>query len=96
MIILKKEWIAPSLAPSVSRLEPARHQNGIVLQVGETVIMLDYTESKNWHVAEISQVLHDRFTANGFITIKAPLDGYHQAPKKMRADALKGIAFLRT
>jgi hypothetical protein len=66
-----------------------------VLRVGEMVIMLDYPKSKDWYVAEISQVLHDRFTVNGFITIGAPLDGYRQAWKKMRLDALKGIVFLR-
>jgi hypothetical protein len=88
------EWIAPSLIPLISRLEPARHQKRIALRVGEMVIMLDYPESKDWYVAEISQVLHDRFTVNGFITIGAPLAGYRRASKKMRVDALKGIAFL--
>ena len=34
--------------------------------------MLDYPESKDWYVAEVSQVLHDRFTLNDFITIDAP------------------------
>jgi hypothetical protein len=97
MIILKKEWIAPSLIPLISRLAaPAKHQKGIALQVGEMVIMLDFPESKDRYVAEISQVLNDRFTVNEFITIDAPLDGYRQASRKMRVDALKGIAFLRT
>jgi hypothetical protein len=68
----------------------------LTLRVGEMVIMLDYPESKDWYVAEVSQVLHDRFTMNGFITIGAPLAGYRQTSLKMRADALKGIAFLRT
>jgi hypothetical protein len=96
MIILKKDWIAPSLVPAVSRLEPARHQKEIALQVGEMVVMLDYPESKDWYVVKISQVLHDRFAVNGFITIETPLDSYRQASKKMRMDARKGIAFLRT
>jgi hypothetical protein len=60
MSILEKEWIAPSLIPLNSRLEPTRHQKGLALRVGEMVIMLDYPESKDWYVAEISQVLHDR------------------------------------
>jgi hypothetical protein len=95
MIILKKEWIAPSLVPLVSRLEPARHQKGIALQVGEMVTtMLDYPESKDWYAAEISQVLSDRFTVNGFITTGTPLEGYTQASRKTRMDALKGISFL--
>ena len=68
MIILKKEWIAPSIIPLNSRLEPTRHQKGMELRVGEMVIMLDYPESRDWYVAEISQVLHDRFTVNGYIT----------------------------
>ena len=67
MIILKKEWIAPSLIPLNPRLEPARHQQGLALRVGEMVIMLDYPESKDWYVAEVSQVLHDRFTVNGLL-----------------------------
>jgi hypothetical protein len=96
MIILKKERIAPSLIPLVSRSEPARHQKGIALRIGEMVIMLDYPESKDCYVAEISQVLHDCLTVNGFITIGAPLDGYRQESKKMRVNALKGITFLRT
>jgi hypothetical protein len=58
------------------------------------VIMLDYPESKDWYVAEISQVLHDRFTMNGFITIGVRLDGYRQASKKMRVEAPKGSSFL--
>jgi hypothetical protein len=41
-------------------------------------------------------VLHDRFTMNGFITLEATLDGYRQASKKLRLEALKGVAFLRT
>ncbi len=96
MIILKKEWIDPSLIPLNSRLESTSHQKEIALRVGEMVIMLDYPESKDWYVAEISQVLNDRFTVNGFITLGAPLNEYRQASKKMRMDALKGIAFLRT
>ena len=94
MIILKKEWTAPSLLPVKSRLEPARDQQGLELRVGEMVIMLDYPESKDWYVAEVSQVLHDRFTVNGFITIGAPLVGYRQASKKTRVDALKLTAFI--
>jgi hypothetical protein len=38
MIILKKEWIAPSPIPLISRSAPAKHQKGIALQVGEMVI----------------------------------------------------------
>ena len=56
MIILKKEWIAPSIIPLNSRLEPTRHQKGMELRVGEMLIMLDYPESRDWYVAEISQV----------------------------------------
>ena len=67
MIILKNEWTAPSLLPVNSRLEPARHQQGLELRVSEMVIMLDYPESKDWYVAEVSHVLHDRFTVNGLI-----------------------------
>ena len=70
MILLKKEWIAPSLIPLNSRLEPVRHQKGMALWVDEMVIMLDYPESKDWYVAEISQMLHDRFKVNGFITVR--------------------------
>ncbi len=60
------------------------------------VIMLDYPESRDWYVAEISQVLHDRFTVNGFITREATLVGYRQASKKLRLEALKEVVFLRT
>ena len=67
MIILKKDWIAPSLLPLNSRLEPMKHQEGMELRIGEMVIMLDYPESKDWYVAEISQVLHDRFTVVGIL-----------------------------
>jgi hypothetical protein len=76
MIILKKEWIDPSLIPLVSRLELKKHQRGIALQVGEMVVMLDYPECKDWYVVEISQVLSDRFTVNGFITTGNPQAGY--------------------
>jgi hypothetical protein len=60
------------------------------------VIMLDYPESRYWYAAEISQLLHDRFTVNGFITREATLVGYRQASKKLRLEALKGVAFHRT
>ncbi len=60
------------------------------------VIMLDYPEFKDWYVAEISQVLNDQFTVNGFITTGFPLTDYRQASKKMRVDALKGVSFIRT
>jgi hypothetical protein len=45
--------------------------------------MLDYPESKDWYVAEVSQVLNDRFTVNGFITTGIPLEGFRQASKKV-------------
>ena len=57
MIILKKEWIAPSIIPLNSRLKPTRHQKGMELRVGEMLIMLDYPESRDWYVAEISQCM---------------------------------------
>ena len=43
-----------------------------------------------------NQVLHDRFTVNGYITKAIPLQGYKQATRKERIKALKGVAFLRT
>ena len=58
--------------------------------------MLDYPESKDWYVAEVSQLLHDRFVVNGFITREATMTGYRQASKKQRLEALKKVAFLRT
>jgi hypothetical protein len=41
-------------------------------------------------------VLHDLFVVNGFITLEATMDGYRQASKKLRLEALKKVAFLRT
>ena len=73
-----------------------KHQEGMELRIGEMVIMLDYPESKDWYVAEISQVLHDRFTVNGYITRDATLGGYRQASRKLRLEALKGVVFHRT
>ncbi len=60
------------------------------------VILKDYPDAKDWYVAEISQVLIDRFTANGFITLGIPLAGYTRATRGERVRALKGITFLRT
>ncbi len=57
------------------------------------VILMDYPDAKDWYVAEISQVLHDRFTVNGYITKAIPLQGYKQASRKDRIKALKGVAF---
>jgi hypothetical protein len=65
MIILKKEWLSPSLVPSENRLILRKHQEGMELQVGELVIMMDYPDAKDWYVAEVAQVLGDRFTVNG-------------------------------
>ena len=88
--------MAPSLIPLDSRLEPSKHQKGMELRVGEMVIMLDYPESRDWYVAEISQVLHDRFTVNGFITRETTLDGYGKASKKLRLEAIKRVTFHKT
>ena len=68
MIILKKEWIAPSFDPLQVSLAPSRHQLESPLHAGEMVILMDYPDAKDWYVAEISQVLPDRFTVNGYIT----------------------------
>ncbi len=64
MIILKKEWLSPSLAPSENRLIPRKHQ--------EMVIMMDYPDAKDWYVAEVAQILGDRFTVNA-----SPPPGHH-------------------
>ncbi len=97
MIILKKEWLPPSLSPFKNRLTPKKHQEGMELQVGEMVIMMDYTDATDWYVAEGAQVLSDRFTVNGFFTITgAPLAGYKTASRKDRVRALHGVSFHRT
>ncbi len=96
MIILKKEWLSPSLAPSENRLAPKKHQECMELQVDEMVIMMDYTDAKDWYVAEVAQVLSDRFTVNGFTTTGAPLAGYRTASRKDRVRVLHGISFHRT
>jgi hypothetical protein len=96
MIILKKEWLSPSLAPAETRFTPQRHQEGMELQVGKRVIMMDYTDANDWYVAEVAQVLSDRFTVNGFITTGVTLAGYKAASRKDRVRALHGIAFHRT
>jgi hypothetical protein len=66
------------------------------LQVGEIVIMMDYTDAKDWYVAEVAQVLSDRFTVNGFTTTGAPLAGYRITSRKDIMRALHGISFHRT
>jgi hypothetical protein len=96
MIILKKEWHAPTQESGDRKLAPARHQVGVKPRIGEMVILRDYPDAKDWYVAEICQVLSDRFTVNGFITTGLPLVGYARATKGERVKALKGIAFLRT
>jgi hypothetical protein len=96
MIILKKEWLSPSLAPAETMLTTKKHQEGMELHVGEMVTMMDYTDAKNSYVAEVTQVLGDRFTVNGFTTTGAPLAGYKAASRKDRVRALKGVTFHRT
>jgi hypothetical protein len=97
MIILMKEWHAPSQDPADLKADPAaRHQVGTKPRIGEMVISKDYPDAKYWYVAEISQVLSDRFTMNGFITMGIPLAGYARATRGERVRALKGITFLRT
>ncbi len=73
-----------------------RYQQGMKPRIGEMVILKDYPDAKDWYVAEISQVLSDRFTVNGFITTGIPLAGYARATRGERVKALKGITFLRT
>jgi hypothetical protein len=98
IIILKKEWLPPSLAPVETRLTPKKHQEGMELHVhvGEMVIMMDYTDAKDWYVAEVAHVLGDRFTVNGFTSTGVPLAGYKAASRKDRARALHGITYHRT
>ncbi len=50
---------------------------------------MDYPDAKDWYVAEVSQVLPDRFTVNGYITKATPLKGYKQASRKDRIKALR-------
>jgi hypothetical protein len=66
------------------------------LRIGEMVILRDYPDAKDWYVAEISQVLSDRFTVNGYITVGLPLAGYARASKGARVKSMEGISFLRT
>jgi hypothetical protein len=82
--------------PGELKLAPTRHQVGMKPRIGEMVILKDYPDAKDWYVAEISQVLSDRFTVNGFITLGIPLAGYARAAREERVRALKGITFLRT
>ncbi len=96
MIILKKEWHAPPLEPDEQELAPAKHEVGMKPRIGEMVILRDYPDAKDWYVAEISQVLSDRFTVNGYITLGLPLAGYARVSKGERVKSLKGISFLRT
>ena len=96
MIILKKEWHAPTLEPGAQELAPVKHQAGMELRVGEMVILRDYPDAKDWYVAEISQVLSDRFTVNGYITVGLPLAGYARASKGARVKSMEGVSFLRT
>ncbi len=96
MIILKKEWHAPTQDPEELKLAPAKHQVGMKPRIGELVILRDYPDAKDWYVAEICQVLSDRFTVNGFITTGIPLAGYARATRGEGVRALKGITFLRT
>jgi hypothetical protein len=97
MIILKKEWHAPSQDPAELKLAPTRNQVCMTPRIGEMVILKDYPDAKDWYVAEISQVLSNRFTVNGFITMGIHLGGYARAKTRgERVGALKGITFLRT
>jgi hypothetical protein len=59
MIILKKEWLSPSLAPSENRLTPKKHQEGMELQVGEMVIMMDYPDGTSQREGELLVELKD-------------------------------------
>ncbi len=81
MIILKKEWHAPTQEPDEQKLAPAKHQAGMKPRVGEMVILRDYPDAKDWYVAEVCQVLSDRFTVNGYIARGLPLAGYMRATK---------------
>ncbi len=76
MIILKKEWKVPSSDPLQVILEPTKHQPEMMLRLGEMVILMDYPDAKDWYVAEVCQVLHDRFMVNGCIITGIPLQGY--------------------
>jgi hypothetical protein len=55
MIILKKEWQAPSFDPMQASLAPTKHLPGLELRVGEMTILMDYPDAKDWYVAEVCQ-----------------------------------------
>jgi hypothetical protein len=48
MIILKREWHAPSQDPAERKLAPTRHQVGMKPRIGEMVILKDYPDAKDW------------------------------------------------
>jgi hypothetical protein len=50
MIILKKEWQAPSFDRMQVSLAPTKHIPVMELRVGEKVILMDYPDAKDWYV----------------------------------------------
>jgi hypothetical protein len=47
MIILKKEWRAPSQDPAEVKSDPVRHQVGMKPRIGEMVLLKGYPDAKD-------------------------------------------------
>ncbi len=71
MLILKKERRDFSVAEI--EVPSLKHVAGRLPVKGEMVIMKDFPESNDCYIAEIAQVLNDRFVVNEYITEVAPL-----------------------
>jgi hypothetical protein len=75
--------VAETEAPSL------KHVAGRLPVKGEMVIVImkDFPDSNDWYIAEIAQVLNDRFVVNGYIIEGAPLVNYKRKSWKRRVKA---------
>jgi hypothetical protein len=94
MLILKKEM--KDFSVKENEVLSLKHVEGRLPVKGGMEIIKDFPESNDWHIAEIAQVLNDRFVVNGYITEGIPLANYKSKSWKARKANLETLMFHRT
>ncbi len=94
MLILKKDMKDYSIKEVEA--SPLKHVADGLPTKGEMVIIKEFPESNDWHVAEIAKVLRDRFNVNGYITEGVPLNNCKDKSWRTRKANLERMTFHRT
>ncbi len=77
-----------------TRINSAQDLPGNPLKEGESVILKDQPEAKDWYCAEVRAVLPDCIEVNYYTTRVSPLLNYMTASKKDKVTRIESATFL--